>query len=160
MRRFSQETQRNYVRDVGRFATFLGRPPDTATADDLRRFQVWQQDDGVPVPTMNSIVSALASSSPIPSTARTGAQARPAGASAQLPVVLRRGPLLLISTSAISEAIEPSGRLGLDELLAHAPLRRMRASIVGQRRATVASISASARQTYARGRPAGDAETH
>ena len=48
MRRFSRETQRNYVRDVGRFATFLGRPPDTATADDLRRFQVEQQDAGVP----------------------------------------------------------------------------------------------------------------
>ena len=32
MRHFSRETQRNYVRDVGRFATFLGRPPDTATA--------------------------------------------------------------------------------------------------------------------------------
>jgi site-specific recombinase XerD len=59
MRRFSRETQRNYVRDVGRLATFLGRPPDTATADDLRRFQVEQQDAGTPVPTMNSIVSAL-----------------------------------------------------------------------------------------------------
>ena len=59
MRRFSQETQRDYIRDVGRFATFLGRPPDTATADDLRRFQVEQQEAGVPVPTMNSIVSAL-----------------------------------------------------------------------------------------------------
>ena len=30
MRRFSSETQRNYIRDVGRFATFLGRAPDTA----------------------------------------------------------------------------------------------------------------------------------
>lgn len=59
MRRFSRETQRNYDRDVGRFATFLGRPPDAATAEDLRRFQVEQQDAGVPVPTMNSIVSAL-----------------------------------------------------------------------------------------------------
>ena len=59
MRRFSRETQRNYVRDVGRFATFLGRRPDTATADDLRRFQVEQQDAGTPVPTVNSIVSAL-----------------------------------------------------------------------------------------------------
>jgi integrase/recombinase XerD len=59
MRGFSRETQRNYVRDVGRFATFLGRSPDTATADDLRRFQVEQQDAGTPVPTMNSIVSAL-----------------------------------------------------------------------------------------------------
>ena len=59
MRRFSHETQRNYIRDVGRFARFLGRPPDTATAEDLRRFQVDQCAAGVPVPTMNSIVAAL-----------------------------------------------------------------------------------------------------
>jgi integrase/recombinase XerD len=59
LRRFSHETQRNYVRDVGRFATFFGHRPDTATADDLRRFQVEQREAGVPVPTMNSIVSAL-----------------------------------------------------------------------------------------------------
>jgi len=59
MRHFGRETQRNYIRDVGRFATFLGRPPDTATAEDLRRFQVEQREAGVPVPTMNSIVSAL-----------------------------------------------------------------------------------------------------
>jgi len=59
MRRFSRETQRNYIRDVGRFATFVGRSPATATAEDLRRFQVEQREAGVPVPTMNSIVSAL-----------------------------------------------------------------------------------------------------
>ena len=59
VRRFSRETQRNYLRDVGRFATFLGRLPDTATADDLRRFQIEQREAGVPTPTMNSIVSAL-----------------------------------------------------------------------------------------------------
>ena len=44
MRHFGRETQRNYIRDVGRFATFLGRPPDTATAEDLRRFQVEQRE--------------------------------------------------------------------------------------------------------------------
>ncbi|WP_040566391.1 tyrosine-type recombinase/integrase, partial [Magnetospirillum molischianum] len=59
MRRFSQDTQRDYIRDVGRFATFLGRSPGTATAEDIRQFQVDQQESGVPVPTMNSIVSAL-----------------------------------------------------------------------------------------------------
>src|ERR1700675_3233881 len=59
VRRFSRETQRNYIRDVGRFATFVGRSPDTATTEDLRRFQVEQREAGVPVPTMNSIVSAL-----------------------------------------------------------------------------------------------------
>ena len=31
----------------------------TATAEDVRRFQIEQQDAGVPVPTMNSIVAAL-----------------------------------------------------------------------------------------------------
>ena len=59
LRRFSRETQRNYIRDVGRFATFLGRPPDTATEEEVRGFQIEQRDSGVPVPTMNSIVSAL-----------------------------------------------------------------------------------------------------
>jgi integrase/recombinase XerD len=59
MRRFSRETQRNYIRDVGRFATWLGRSPHTATAEDVRQFQIEQQEAGVPAPTMNSIVVAL-----------------------------------------------------------------------------------------------------
>ena len=59
MRRFSRETQRNYTRDIGRFASFLGRSPHTATAEDVRRFQLEQHDAGVPTPTMNSVVSAL-----------------------------------------------------------------------------------------------------
>ena len=59
VRRFSRETQRNYIRDIGRFATYLRRSPDTATAEEVRRFQIEQLDSGVPVPTMNSIVSAL-----------------------------------------------------------------------------------------------------
>ena len=59
LRKFSHETQRNYLRDVGRFATWLRRSPHTATAEDLRRFQIEQQEAGVPAPTMNSIVAAL-----------------------------------------------------------------------------------------------------
>lgn len=59
LRRLARTTQRNYVRDVGRFAAFLGRPPDTATADDVRRFQIAQREAGMAVPTMNTIVSAL-----------------------------------------------------------------------------------------------------
>jgi site-specific recombinase XerD len=59
MRHFSRETQRNYLRDVGRFATWLGRSPHTASAEEVRRFQIEQQEAGVPVPTMNSIVAAL-----------------------------------------------------------------------------------------------------
>ena len=59
VRRFGRETQRNYIRDVGRFATWLGRSPDIAMAEELRRFQVEQCDLGVTAPTMNSIVAAL-----------------------------------------------------------------------------------------------------
>src|SRR3546814_11341457 len=54
MRRFGPETQRNYLRDVGRFATWLGRSPHTASAEEVRQFQIDQQQAGVPVPTMNS----------------------------------------------------------------------------------------------------------
>ena len=59
MRHFSVATQRNYIRDVGRFASFLRRSPDTATTEDVRQFQLAQSQAGVPVPTMNSAVSAL-----------------------------------------------------------------------------------------------------
>ena len=46
LRRFTRKTQFDYVRHVARFATSLGRPPDTATAEDLRLFQVKQRDAG------------------------------------------------------------------------------------------------------------------
>ena len=36
MRRFVPETQREYIRAVKKLASFLGRSPDTATAEDLR----------------------------------------------------------------------------------------------------------------------------
>lgn len=59
MRRFTRETQRNNVRDVACLAAYLGRPPDTATAEDLRQFQIEQREAGLGAPTMNSIVAAL-----------------------------------------------------------------------------------------------------
>jgi hypothetical protein len=39
MRRLAPETQASYVRVDRQFAVFLGRSPDTATIDDLRRYQ-------------------------------------------------------------------------------------------------------------------------
>ncbi|MEO9133053.1 MAG: phage integrase N-terminal SAM-like domain-containing protein, partial [Sphingomonas sp.] len=59
LRRFARKTQFDYVRHVAHFANYLGRPPDTATPEDLRLFQVEQRDAGLGAPTMNSIVSAL-----------------------------------------------------------------------------------------------------
>ena len=40
MRGFGEHTQKDYVRHVRRFAAFLGQPPDSATPEDLRRFQI------------------------------------------------------------------------------------------------------------------------
>ena len=59
IRGFSAKTQHDYLRIVSRFAVFLGRSPDTATAEDIRRFQVEQCEAGTPAPAMNSHVAAL-----------------------------------------------------------------------------------------------------
>src|SRR5215472_6070620 len=59
VRGFTEDTRRDYIRCVKRFAAFLGRSPDTATAEDLRRFQVHQTQSGMQPPGINSSVSAL-----------------------------------------------------------------------------------------------------
>ena len=40
MRKLSEKTQSHYLRWVQRFAAFLGRSPDTATVEELRRYQL------------------------------------------------------------------------------------------------------------------------
>ena len=59
VRNFSDKTRHDYIRQVKGFASFLGRSPDTASADDLRRFQLHQRQNGVQPSSMNSAVSAL-----------------------------------------------------------------------------------------------------
>lgn len=59
VRGFSAKTQHDYLRVVTRFAAFLERSPISATAEDLRRFQVEQREAGMPAPAMNSHVAAL-----------------------------------------------------------------------------------------------------
>ncbi len=51
MRGLREETQRDYIRFVRSFTAFLGRSPDTATAEDIRRFQVYQAESGEQPPT-------------------------------------------------------------------------------------------------------------
>ena len=41
VRTFSDKTQHDYIRHVEAFARFLGRSPDTATGDDVRRLHAW-----------------------------------------------------------------------------------------------------------------------
>src|SRR5664280_1615155 len=59
VRGLRSDTQREYISFVRDFAAFLGRAPDTATAEDVRRFQVHQRESGVQPPTINCSVSAL-----------------------------------------------------------------------------------------------------
>src|SRR6202030_462478 len=59
VRGFSEKTRNDYVRNVRAFAAFIGRSPDTATAEDLRRFQLHQTQSGMQPPSINSAVSAL-----------------------------------------------------------------------------------------------------
>jgi site-specific recombinase XerD len=59
VRSFSEATRRDYIRCVKAFAAFIGRSPDTATADDLRRFQLHQTQAGVQPPSINGAVSGL-----------------------------------------------------------------------------------------------------
>jgi integrase/recombinase XerD len=59
MRGLLPRTQDQYVRHVQRFAAYLGRPPDTATPEDLRNFQIQQHESGASAGTINGAVSAL-----------------------------------------------------------------------------------------------------
>ena len=58
-RRFSEDTRRDYVRNVRNFAAFLGRSPDTATKEDLRRFQLHMAQQQISASTINAAIAAL-----------------------------------------------------------------------------------------------------
>lgn len=47
LHRLSRATQHNYLRDLTWFANWLGRPPDLATDEDLRRYQIEQHETGL-----------------------------------------------------------------------------------------------------------------
>jgi site-specific recombinase XerD len=59
MRRMQDRTQEAYIRGVRRLARFLGRSPDTATAEDLRRFQLHLVQAGVSPITLNATLTAV-----------------------------------------------------------------------------------------------------
>lgn len=59
LRRLSPKTQTGYVRAVKRLAGFLGRSPDSATVEDLRRFQLYLVDHGTSPITLNATLTGL-----------------------------------------------------------------------------------------------------
>ena len=59
VRGFTACTQRGYIAAVKNFTAFLGRAPDRADAEDLRRYQLHMRSEGASATTMNTAVSAL-----------------------------------------------------------------------------------------------------
>jgi len=54
MRKLSPRTQNQYIRSVKNLARYLGHSPHTATAEDLRKYQLHLVDDGVSRITLNA----------------------------------------------------------------------------------------------------------
>jgi integrase/recombinase XerD len=59
MRKLAPKTRTAYIRAVRQLAAFLKRSPDTATEEDLRRFQLHMVDRGTSPITLNATITAL-----------------------------------------------------------------------------------------------------
>jgi site-specific recombinase XerD len=59
MRKLSPKTQNQYIRSVKNLTRYLGQSPDTATAEDLRKYQLHLVDGGVSRITLNANLTAL-----------------------------------------------------------------------------------------------------
>src|SRR5712691_2701235 len=59
IRKLAPKTQHDYLQRVKNFAAYLGRSPDTASSEDVRRYQLHLTASGVGVPTVNQTVSTL-----------------------------------------------------------------------------------------------------
>ena len=59
VRGFNEKTRNDYIRNIRRFAAFIGRSPDTATAEEARRFQLLLAEAGVSIGNRNRIMTGL-----------------------------------------------------------------------------------------------------
>jgi integrase/recombinase XerD len=59
IRKFAPKTQHDYLQRVKKFTAYLRRSPDTASSEDVRRYQLHLTASGVGVPTVNQTVSTL-----------------------------------------------------------------------------------------------------
>ena len=59
MRKLEEKTQTAYIRAVRKLAAYLKRSPDTATIEELRRFQLHLVDQGTSPVTINATITGL-----------------------------------------------------------------------------------------------------
>ena len=58
-RKLCAGTQRGHIRSCKQFAAFLKRSPDTATSEDIRRFQLHLAESGASICNRNRIMTGL-----------------------------------------------------------------------------------------------------
>ena len=103
MRKLEPKTQAAYIRAVRLLAAFLQRTPDTATAEDLRRFQLHMVDRGTSPVTLNATITGLKFFFEV--TLHRGelmAQMQPVRVAQKLPVVLSREEVARLIAAAPS----------------------------------------------------------
>jgi integrase/recombinase XerD len=101
MRKMAPKTQQMYIRGVCRMARYLGRSPDTATAEDLRRFQLHLVEAGVSAVTINATLTACRFLFEITlDRPQVMAKVRQVRVEQKLPVVLSREEVALLIESA------------------------------------------------------------
>jgi Putative transposase/Phage integrase, N-terminal SAM-like domain len=59
IRKLAPKTQQGYIRTIKDFAVFIGRSPDRASFEDVRRFQLHLAESGTDTPSRNHATSAL-----------------------------------------------------------------------------------------------------
>ena len=58
-RKLNPHTQRSHIYSCKRFAAWLKRSPDTATADEVRRFQLYLIESGTSICNRNRIMTGV-----------------------------------------------------------------------------------------------------
>ena len=87
LRHFGEKTQKDYIRAVKNLTIFLGRSPDTATAEDLRLFQALMTKGGASMATKSKRTTRA-----------------PARAKAAIP---KAGPVTFAEARALAQAKQP-----------------------------------------------------
>jgi site-specific recombinase XerD len=101
MRKLRDKTQNAYIRAVRKLAAFLGRAPDTATAEDLRRFQLHLVDQGTSPITLNATITGLKFFFEVTlDRAELMAKMQPVRVPQKLPVVLSRDEVARLIAAA------------------------------------------------------------
>ena len=91
LRKLVDKTQSGYIRAVRHFAGWLGRSPDTASAEDLRRYQLHLVDRGISPITLNATITGLKFFFEVTlSRPELMAKMRPVRVAQTLPVILTR----------------------------------------------------------------------